>query len=673
MTVKQYETDSLVVTLFSSFLALTILGSFLFFTTGIENYFFSAIKVFMMTLYLINQSHSHWLSTHNNAIRSNTLYILSIVSLSLIGLFLPAPVSMLIVGIMFIRGGVLFARNLLTWWRSNSFKSVLLLIFLALVMGVWIFTAGALSNTFNFLLPHKILAGTAHPDTVFYTALTNRLRYQLYPTTGLDGLVWTPYHFGSHLLFAGIAQLLQIKTVFFYQFGFHGMIVSLFVHALLKLGLYFKHQLIREKNVPLAHNTSWWLLFFSIIIGLLPTAISNRIGVVDIFLFNESYTVANTFSFLLIPIVVPIILAVINQQFSKSLLLNLALLLGALSCLALIKLSHLYLALVVLGYLTLRLQLYKKIFFVLFMMSLAGVGMIGIVFFNLPEHSIFFEPFFYLHFIDQKLVWLWLAYGFITTWLYGFITYIQQLPLTKAKLKKAFKSYQFLTLEVVMVLLLGGLLPSLVFNTRSFSNYLLDYHRWVALSLLLVTSNTLFNNASQLLNQLSSRFLHLTLTQSQVTNLIKLLLISILTIKITANLVTFYHTYQLEITSLASAQDTKLSMQTRELEKLHLYTPLSAAAVYLPPDSNLWSINGRCYISSLMISALSELPILANQSLINCETDYPGLSLYQPTELPAAKSLTDDELCDYAKQRHITKIIKLYDSQPELLNCNNPT
>ena len=61
--------------------------------------------------------------------------------------------------------------------------------------------------------------GLGHRDELFHAAIANMIGTYGVPSTGLDGLVFNPYHYGSHALFAQSARLIQLPVLDFYRAG----------------------------------------------------------------------------------------------------------------------------------------------------------------------------------------------------------------------------------------------------------------------------------------------------------------------------------------------------------------------------------------------------------------------------------------------------------------------
>ena len=70
----------------------------------------------------------------------------------------------------------------------------------------------------RFFLPEEITLGTAHSDAYFHLALSNMLAKFLVPTIGADGLDFIRYHFGSHLVAAGLSKSSAVRVAEVYVY-----------------------------------------------------------------------------------------------------------------------------------------------------------------------------------------------------------------------------------------------------------------------------------------------------------------------------------------------------------------------------------------------------------------------------------------------------------------------
>jgi hypothetical protein len=68
----------------------------------------------------------------------------------------------------------------------------------------------------NPLFVERIYVGGAHLDTLFHASISQMIETYGIPSTGLDGLPYLHYHFGSHWIFAQFSKLIHMDPINFY-------------------------------------------------------------------------------------------------------------------------------------------------------------------------------------------------------------------------------------------------------------------------------------------------------------------------------------------------------------------------------------------------------------------------------------------------------------------------
>lgn len=68
------------------------------------------------------------------------------------------------------------------------------------------------------LLPELLQLGLANTDNLFHLARAQMLLHYGLSTFGADGLIYTPYHFGTHLIAAGLSRASRTAPVFVYTY-----------------------------------------------------------------------------------------------------------------------------------------------------------------------------------------------------------------------------------------------------------------------------------------------------------------------------------------------------------------------------------------------------------------------------------------------------------------------
>jgi hypothetical protein len=71
-------------------------------------------------------------------------------------------------------------------------------------------------------------AGWNGTDTLYHIALSQMLKTYHIPSTGIDGLPFTYYHFGSHFIFANLSSLIDVPVLELYNMGYPILIIPVF-------------------------------------------------------------------------------------------------------------------------------------------------------------------------------------------------------------------------------------------------------------------------------------------------------------------------------------------------------------------------------------------------------------------------------------------------------------
>jgi hypothetical protein len=85
----------------------------------------------------------------------------------------------------------------------------------------------------NPLFVENLCNGYAHIDTLYHATLANMLRTYGICSTGLDGLPFAPYHFGSHWTFARLSNLLDFPVIDFYNLAYPVIFPPFMIFSLL--------------------------------------------------------------------------------------------------------------------------------------------------------------------------------------------------------------------------------------------------------------------------------------------------------------------------------------------------------------------------------------------------------------------------------------------------------
>lgn len=105
-------------------------------------------------------------------------------------------------------------------------------------------------------------------DTLFHAALANMIANLGRITTGLDGVPFTAYHAGSHIIFAQLCKLLSQGCMPFFIFGYPLLVIPLFFNALCTLVLQIIGLNQPDKKCDLSN---FYLAISCLTVGFLPS------------------------------------------------------------------------------------------------------------------------------------------------------------------------------------------------------------------------------------------------------------------------------------------------------------------------------------------------------------------------------------------------------------------
>jgi hypothetical protein len=194
----------------------------------------------------------------------STLVVLAIIVVGLFGWKFPAAGTLLC-----IMGGLIFLVDLAGSFWTQPMRKPLFQLILLLIIGTFL----GLSNwsyTLHFWNPRELIGqGKMMDDSLFHMALGNMLKTYGAPSTGLDGLPYYPYHWGSHAYFAQIARLLNITMPDMYHVAYMIIIVPLFVFGALIAAIDLRRWLVKSSDDFLFPLLSNRLLLPALGIGLI--------------------------------------------------------------------------------------------------------------------------------------------------------------------------------------------------------------------------------------------------------------------------------------------------------------------------------------------------------------------------------------------------------------------
>lgn len=394
-------------------------------------------------------------------------------------------------------GVVAYAVTFVRWIASQGFVRTILSVAGAAAFGVW--TSGVVWGRIYknpLFFESFITDGKVHHDTLNLAALGNMLRTYHVASTGIDGLNYVPYHWGSAWLFVQWANLIDIDILRFYQLTFPVTIIPFFFGGMVALAIALANRRRSEDDRLQRLSGFFWAVLIAIAVGIAPIAGMDAMGVwTSNILISESYTVAVPAA-LLFAAVVMTWADQLSPDFStlRSASLKasdwLFLIVGIPAGIVLIgylKISLMALAFAAAVYLMLRLGLYRRLPFLISIAITAVVFYLTYVRVSLPAHREGLAPFDYLSNFVPLPWWPFFVFVHLAwTWIYAAYRVRQEGIQDLAGLGNAIKARRLIDVELLVALALIGIVPGLLIHIDGGSAfYFSDVQRWLAGAMLL--------------------------------------------------------------------------------------------------------------------------------------------------------------------------------------------
>jgi hypothetical protein len=390
-------------------------------------------------------------------------------------------------------GFAFFAVSFFGWLRVGGSGRSLFFLFIALLFGLW--TAGAVwgSGYQNPLYEEALVAGYyLCKDILVSASISSMLHTYGFPSTGLNGLIYCAHHWGVYWFFAGTAEVLRMDMIKFVQLGFPVIVIPFWISRLLVFTVEIQER-IGNGTVAgaLRKNYGFWLVFFTGMIGFLPTEAARKMALGgDLHFISVTYTAGLAWSFGVLSLAVSLSRRVGNQSE------NLTVPDHALICVipillfivGLMKISLMFLLVAIYAYLFCRLSLWRYRT-PLISLILTIVALVFAVRLTTNSGSGFAHIYPFGFFISNvAFAWkpFFLIFFYFWSWLFVVWRFYQTKMTTVGDLGEAWHEKKIVDAEVVAVTCLAGTAPAFLLAIPGGSGiYFMDFQNWFSLSLLL--------------------------------------------------------------------------------------------------------------------------------------------------------------------------------------------
>ncbi len=548
---------------------------------------------------------------------------------------------------------ILFFYFIYHLYIQKILKVNILIFLIITIFSLWLFS-NAWGKTFHFTYSHplfkeEILTGDAFVDSLFHSSFANMIKTYNMPSTGLDGVPYIPYHFFSHWLFARFSSISNMNTLDFYQMGYQIIFIPLILKQFLVF--IFEAKPDNKKNNNTYKNTFFWLMFAILFTNLLPKSILERFYIYLDLLVIESYNIG----FFLLLISVSLILfffnlKLVNRNYSVLKTIFFIFILPFLIFLiGITKCPFMVVFVGMLGYLFIRLHLFKKIRYIF---SFVNILLISYLSFKLVKGStpinINLFHFFKANILirNQELNLFTTIVAFILIyflWSSIFIIY-RSIKISKKgdKLFTLIKKYKLFDIEILVIVIFAGILPGFLLELYTGNaTYFLSLQKWFSIILILIYVPL------ENINNIST----VSYSKKRVYQLLKVSVFILLILILTFNTTTSIKDYveysknirQKYILNINSANDEKfefkkkLLMILESLDKLPLNIK-KELFIYIPHGSNN-SIFWNLELLNKILGVPFIIPAVSGIALIDGVPDehllyrkYYGYSYYKITE-----------------------------------------
>jgi hypothetical protein len=544
--------------------------------------------------------------------------------------------------------------------------------------------------------------GNVHHDPLYNASIATHMATYGVPSTGLDGLPYIPYHYGSGWLIAQWAKLVGADVLSFYTLGPSVVAIPLFFAAVLLLAVEVKKGFAagtEGADPPLKSDYAAWGFFLAATVGLIPTSGLDAMGIWNLHaMISESYIIGLPVFLLVISTALAYWWRIRSSPSAGDLVFLLGFAPVMLVMTGFLKLSLMLLLLagglgvVLLG------RLHRNRWVLLSLIISVAVSAVTYRLVSVAAQNQGLVPFAYMRFYANAAWWpYFILTHLLWSWVFIFLRLREENLTTVGDLRRAAAEGRITDVVAVAIVTLAGFLPGELIDIHGGSAiYFSDVQRWLALALLMAyASRWLAERRSRLdavagAASLSSR---IRVSQLWLAALAVPLVVTVLlngarapATALRANLALRRALYA-EAGVRASGGFRSLS-DPRVLEKGLLQSPdytLIAAlraldatpvptkrrtALFIPQSyDRFWKIWGepeRCSFVPLIATATSGLALIDGMPPVGCNlTDQYGMTHYRRRALPQTLGdTTQATLCDKARAKGFSRVVVLDGSPP---------
>ena len=427
--------------------------------------------------------------------RSQTFFTLAALALSAIaGMAVPLT-GLNVVWILAALGFSAAIAAVVIWARRGDPAASFLFLAGAGVFAVWACSVAWSTRYKNPVFWETLeYRANVHHDPLYYVSMANNMRSYGVPSTGLDGVPYTPYHFGSAWLNSQWAYLTGTDVLAFYSLGPAVIVIPLFFSAVLLLAVEVRKGRSHAHDAtqrPLRTDYAAWLLFLAVTVGVIPTAGLDAMGIWNLHaMISESYVVA-------IPVFLLVICTAIvywrrrkSSHRKSDVVFLLAFAPVILAVAGFLKLSTMLLLLAAALGVAILGRLFRDRVFALSGLLCIGAAAATYSLVSVSAQNQGIVPFSFMRFYVNAAWWpYFILVHLFWTWLYIYLRLREEDVHTIGDVRQVALQGRISDVVIVAIVAIGGWIPGELIDIHGGSAvYFSDVQRWFALSLLMASA-----------------------------------------------------------------------------------------------------------------------------------------------------------------------------------------
>lgn len=536
-----------------------------------------------------------------------------------------------------------------------------------------------------------------HHDPLYNASIATHMATYGVPSTGLDGLPYIPYHYGSGWLLAQWAKLVGADVLSFYTLGPSVVAIPLFFAAVLLLAIEVKKGFSDSTagaDPPLKSDYGAWGFFLAATVGVIPTAGLDAMGIWNLHaMISESYIIG-----------LPVFLLIASSALAYWWRVRSSPVAGDLVFL----LGFVPLMLVVTGFLKVSLML---------LLLAGGLGVVLLaglhrnrwillsVVVSLAASAVTYRlvsvaaqnqglvPFAYMRLYVNAAWWPYFIFAHLFwSWVFIYLRIREEHLTTVGELRRAAAEGRITDVVVVAIVMVAGWLPGELIDIHGGSAiYFSDVQRWLALALLMAyASRWLAESRSRMDTVAGSSSLASRVRVSQLWLAVLVVPMAVTALlngvrapatALRANVALRRALYaeagsragagfrsltdpQLLAAGLRQSPDYTLIAALRALDDTPAPTK-RRTALFIPQSYHrfwkIWSEPERCSYIPLIATATSGLALVDGMPAVDCNlTDQYGMTHYRRRVVPQTPAdTTASALCNKARTRGFSRVVVL--------------